>query len=189
MTSFLISAYLFHQKWGSSITNLAQIWHRDSSLNADSYFWLKRWLRGRFRTIWHKNNYFMSLFGQTPLGNSITMATVKVRGDHKLELQISSTFQALTLLLWKLEVKLSRYICIRSQAIMKALLKMRYPFSRYLWNLKRKFVRSSSYQYLFINWLPGPYWKILSPKLHSTERTKWGRCDVTEDLIFSVRTG
>ena len=26
--------------------------------------------------------------------------------------------------------------------------------------------------YLFINWLPGPYWKILSPKSHSTDRTK-----------------
>ena len=29
--------------------------------------------------------------------------------------------------------------------------------------------------YLFINWLPGPYWKILSPKSHSP-------CDVTNWL-------
>ena len=31
-----------------------------------------------------KKHYFMSLFGQTPLRNSITMATPKVPGDQKL---------------------------------------------------------------------------------------------------------
>ena len=31
-----------------------------------------------------KKHYFMSLFGQTPLRNSVAMATPKVPGDQKL---------------------------------------------------------------------------------------------------------
>ena len=38
--------------------------------------------------------------------------------------------------------------------------------------------------HLFINWLPGPYWKILSPKSHGIDQTKWGPYDVTEGLVF-----
>ena len=38
--------------------------------------------------------------------------------------------------------------------------------------------------YQFINWLPGPYWKILSLKSYSRDQTKWDPCDVTEGLVF-----
>ena len=56
----------------------------DSKLDSDSYFWLKKLFWGRSRRIWPKKHYFTSPFGQTPLGNSIAMATPKVPGDQKL---------------------------------------------------------------------------------------------------------
>ena len=31
-----------------------------------------------------QNHYFTSFFGQTPLGNSVSMATPKIPGDQKL---------------------------------------------------------------------------------------------------------
>ena len=54
------------------------MWYRDSKLDADYYFW------GQCRTIWHKNHYFMPVFGPNAFRNSFAMAKPKVPGDQKL---------------------------------------------------------------------------------------------------------
>ena len=58
--------------------NLAQIWHRDSNLDANSYFDSKRGFRDDSGQS-DKKPIILSLF-KTPL--SITMATAKAPGDQ-----------------------------------------------------------------------------------------------------------
>ena len=57
----------------------------DSTLDADSYFWLKRWFGNDFRQcVTPKKRYFTLLHQQMPLRNSITMATAKVPIGHTI---------------------------------------------------------------------------------------------------------
>ena len=46
-------------------------------------------------------------------------------------------------------------------------------------------IKKRVYAHLFINWLPGPYWKISSPKSHSTDRTKWGLLTSCQVLLWN----
>ena len=61
--------------------NLAQIWHRDSNLETDSYFDSKGGFLNNFKQFDAKTSIFYHFFGQTPLGKSVTMATTKVSGN------------------------------------------------------------------------------------------------------------
>ena len=91
MMSFLISAHLFHRKPDFSITFL---FLNQLSLNLVPGFKIGYWFffiflpqkvaKGRFQTTRHKTHQFTSLFGQTPLRNSIAMATSKIPVDQKL---------------------------------------------------------------------------------------------------------
>ena len=47
-------------------------------------FLAKKVVWGRFRTIWHKTIILCLLFGQTPLWNSVVMATSKVPSNQNL---------------------------------------------------------------------------------------------------------
>ena len=60
-------------KFGTRIQNLMMILIFGSKSGFGDDF-------GQYDT---KNHYFMSLFGQTPLKNSVAMATPKVPGDQK----------------------------------------------------------------------------------------------------------
>ena len=48
------------------------------------FFLPQKVAKGRFQTIWHKTHFFTSLSGQTPLRNSIAMATSKIPVDQQL---------------------------------------------------------------------------------------------------------
>ena len=60
------------------------MWYRDPKLDADSYFGLKKWFWGRFRTMTQKPSFYVVFFGLTPLTNSVAMATPKIPGDQEL---------------------------------------------------------------------------------------------------------
>ena len=58
--------------------------HRDSKLDADSYFCLKIGFGDDFGQCDTKTIILSHYFGQTPLRNSVTMATTKVPADQTL---------------------------------------------------------------------------------------------------------
>ena len=53
-------------------------------MDADSYSFAQKGVLGTISDNMITNHYFTYLFGQTPLRNSVAMATPKVLGDQKL---------------------------------------------------------------------------------------------------------
>ena len=60
------------------------MWQKDSKLDAGSYFGSKSGFGDDFGQYDTKTITLLPLFGQTPLRNSVVMATPKVPGDQKL---------------------------------------------------------------------------------------------------------
>ena len=58
----------------------------ESKLDADSYFWFKKWFGGGgvISDNMTQKPIFYVAFGQTPPRNKVVMATPKVPGDRKL---------------------------------------------------------------------------------------------------------